>query len=85
EAAFEYYLRHTVLDTPGVLHKISGILAEHNISIADVVQVGRNEDEPIPLIIRTHLSKEKAMMDALHKIDALDVVKDATVLIRNEG
>ncbi len=34
----KYYFRFSVLDRPGVLSKISGILGENNISLATVIQ-----------------------------------------------
>jgi homoserine dehydrogenase len=37
----EYYLRFSVLDQPGVLSNISGVLGRYNISIASVIQKGR--------------------------------------------
>ncbi len=39
----KYYFRFSVLDRPGVLSKISGILGEHNISLASVIQKARQE------------------------------------------
>lgn len=85
ESMFEYYMRFTVIDKPGVLHKISGVLAENNISIGDVMQIGRNQYEPIPLILRTHLTQEKSMNKAVSEIDKLEVIKDKTVVIRMES
>src|SRR5207245_835164 len=36
-----YYLRFMVLDRPGVLSQLSGILGKHDISISSVLQRGR--------------------------------------------
>ncbi len=80
----EYYLRFSVVDEPGVLSKISGVLGEHNISIASVIQKGRSTEGAVPLVITTHHAKEKNMFHALQEIDQLSFVLDKTVSIRIE-
>ena len=77
-----YYLRFTVLDRPGVLSKISGVLAEHNISIASVMQKEVHPVDSVPVVMLTYKASERNMQQALMKIDKLDVVTDKTVLIR---
>jgi len=77
-----YYLRFTVLDHPGVLSKISGVLAEHNISIASVIQKEAHPVDHVPVVILTYEASEREMQAALQKIDTLDDVKAKTVLIR---
>lgn len=78
----KYYLRFMVVDKPGVLHNISGVLAKNDISIEEVMQVGRKE--VVPLVIKTHQSYEKNVQKAIAEIDALDVIKDKSVVIRIE-
>jgi homoserine dehydrogenase len=77
-----YYLHFTVLDRPGVLSKISGVLAEHNISIASVMQKEIHPVDSVPVVMLTYKASEREMQQALVKIDKLDVVRDKTVLIR---
>lgn len=79
-----YFFRFTAVDRPGVLSKISGILGRFNISIAAVIQKGRKVDGVVPVVMTTHVAKEKSVREALREIDKLDVVGDATVLIRIE-
>ena len=79
-----YYLRFSVLDKPGVLSRISGILGNHNISILSVMQKDRKVGGAVPIVIMTHHAKEKELMTALHEIDKLDVVLDNTVYLRIE-
>jgi homoserine dehydrogenase len=81
----EYYLRFSVLDRPGVLSKISGILGARSISIASVIQKGRRENEAVPLVIMTHSAVERDIQSALSEIDRLDVVLERSVLIRVEN
>jgi len=79
-----YYLRFSVLDKPGVLSRISGILGNHNISILSVMQKDRKVGGAVPIVIMTHHAKEKELMSALYEIDKLDVVRDKTVYLRIE-
>jgi homoserine dehydrogenase len=81
----DYYLRFMALDRPGVLAKIAGVLGDHNISIASVIQRGRSEgDETVPLVMRTHLASERNLKAALHLVDQLPVVQGKSVSIRIE-
>ena len=80
----KYYFRFSVLDRPGVLSKISGILGEHNISLETVIQKGRKEAGSVPIVMTTYKAKEKDVRQALKKIDKLDIVRDKTILIRIE-
>jgi homoserine dehydrogenase len=79
-----YYLRFSVIDKPGVLAGISGILSKHHISIANVAQEERNEGETVPVIILTHKAKEGNMRKAISEIDAADYVSSKTVVLRIE-
>jgi homoserine dehydrogenase len=80
-----YYLRFFALDKPGVLSKISGVLAEHSISIATVVQKGRaKSDEGVPIVMLTHEARERDVKAALTKIDTLDVISKPSILYRIE-
>lgn len=80
-----YYFRFSALDKPGVLSKISGILGNYNISIASVIQKGRRIGGSVPLVVLTHMAKEKDVLNAIKEIDNLPVVSDKTLFIRVEG
>lgn len=77
-----YYFRCTVLDQPGVLAQIAGILAKHEISIESVIQKGRKEIGAVPLVVVTHSARESAMRAALDEIGRLDCVTAPVVKIR---
>lgn len=81
----EYYLRFQVVDKPGVLSKIAGILGSHGISISSVIQKGRREESAVPIVIVTHHAREKDMRVALDETDRLPVVLDRTRMIRIEN
>ena len=80
-----YYLRVMAMDKPGVLSRVSGILGENNISIASMIQKGRDEAAAVPIVMLTHQAVEGDMRRALQKINALDVIAQETMCIRVEG
>ena len=85
EIESEYFLRFSVLDNPGVLSKISGILGKHSISIESMIQRGRGDrGEGVPLVMMCHKSSEKNIQSALKEIEELDVVCEKSNLIRVE-
>lgn len=77
-----YYMRFSVIDQPGVLAGIAGVLGGHGISIESVVQKGRRRGESVPIVMLTHEAREGAVLAAIERIDSMDVVTDETVLIR---
>lgn len=81
----KYYIRITVVDKPGVLAKISGILAKFGISIASVTQKEKSKAQVVPVVMVTHEVKEKNLRNALKMIDRLPEIKEKSVAIRIEG
>ncbi len=80
-----YYLRVMAQDRPGVLSRVAGVLGEHNISIANVIQKGRGKREAVPVVMLSHEARELDMRRALAAIDKLPDVAAATTMIRVEG
>ncbi len=79
-----YYFRFAALDRPGVLSQISGVLGKHNISIAAVIQKGREVRGAVPIVMITHEAREADMQRALAEIDRLPVVTPPTVMYNIE-
>ncbi|MDE2371599.1 MAG: homoserine dehydrogenase [Burkholderiales bacterium] len=80
-----YYLRLVVADKAGVLARITGILAENDISIDAVLQRESAEGEKqTDLIILTHDTVEGRMTAALVQMQALPTVLAPIVRIRKE-
>ena len=80
-----FYLRLVVADEAGVLARITGILAEHDISIDAVLQRESGEGEnQTDLIILTHDTAEGRMNKALALMQALPTVLAPIVRIRKE-
>lgn len=80
----KYYIRFMVSDKPGVLAKISGILAKRKISIASVTQKQRHRAKVVSVVMLTHDVREKDIKIALEEIDRLAIIKKKTVVIRRE-
>ncbi|KGO33266.1 MAG: homoserine dehydrogenase [Desulfoprunum sp.] len=77
-----YYFRVTALDQPGVLSTISGIFGKYRISLKSVMQKGRQNDEPVHIVFRSHRASEEAVEKAIAEIDALACCTVPTVKIR---
>jgi homoserine dehydrogenase len=77
-----YYFRVTVLDQPGVLSAISGILGKYDISIRSVIQKGHHIGEPVHIVLRVHRSSEAMVEKAVAEIDSLECCTEPTVRIR---
>ena len=96
EVVTSYYLRLSVSDQPGVLAKVTGILAALSISIDAVLQ--READDvggeggaaselavaQTDLILLTHDTVEGTMNGAIAKMQALPTVLAPIVRIRKE-
>lgn len=80
-----YYLRFMVLDRPGVLSQLSGVLGKHDISISSVLQRGRQVGQTVPVVMMTHTAVERNVRAALREIDALHFVSSPTTLVRVLG
>jgi homoserine dehydrogenase len=84
EIVSRYYVRLMVVDKPGVMARISSILAASGIGMSSVVQPEGHEGESVPLILMIHDAKNGAVTKALDKISKLPVVKAKPVMIRVE-
>jgi homoserine dehydrogenase len=79
-----YYIRFTAVDKPGVLAKISGVLAKFKISIASVKQKEKGKNQFVPIVMLIHEAKEIDLRAALQLISRLDAIKEKPVAIRME-
>ncbi|MFT4241052.1 MAG: homoserine dehydrogenase [Acidovorax sp.] len=89
EVVTSYYLRIRVADLPGVLARITGLLADAGISIDAVLQreadeVGGEGSTQTDLIILTHDTREGDMDAALAQIQGLPTVLAPITRIRKE-
>ena len=85
EHSGRYYLRMSVVDEPGVMAEVAGILGSHQISINSIIQ---RESTPvgtsphIPLIIMTHTTTEGALEMALAELEKSENVLPGCVRMR---
>jgi len=84
ETESRYYIRFMAVDKPGVLAKISGVLAKYGISIASVTQKERYRTDIVPIVMIIHKAMEKSLRSALGEISRLNVIKQVPVAIRIE-
>lgn len=84
------YLRFSVVDKPGVMHEISGVLGKHNISIASMIQhepqhkeTGSkgNGEHPV-LFLTTHEVREGDLLQAIRQLEGSSVVIGSIVRMR---
>ncbi|MDQ6628046.1 MAG: homoserine dehydrogenase [Pseudomonadota bacterium] len=89
EVVTSFYLRLQVADVAGVLARVTGILAEHDISIDALLQrpaaIGAHEGAArTDVIILTHDTVEARMTEAIAAMQALPTVLARIVRIRKE-
>lgn len=84
ESLVPYYMRFTAADRPGVLSRVSGILADYGISISAVTQKERKEGGHVPIVMLTHEANEKNLKKAKSVIDKQSFIKGESVHIRVE-
>ncbi len=79
----KYYMRAMVKDEPGMLSKLSAILAERNISIASALQKEptSGSHSAVPIVITTYCTKEGNIRDAVARIEQLEGVNGKPVHI----
>ena len=79
-----FYLRFQVEDRVGVMAEVAGVLGQHDISIASLIQHEAAEDNEasVPMVIMTHTTSEGAIARAMTTIEKLPFVHPGTVRLR---
>lgn len=80
ERLSQYYVRLSVYDTPGVLRDVAAVMADHHISVAQVLQKG--EKKIVPLIFMTHAASAEDMAAGLVDLEQTGVLHEAPVHYR---
>jgi len=83
-----YYLELEVVDRPGVLEKVAGVLGRHRVSIQSMEQdeiPGAGADGHARLVFITHQAVEREVQACLAELRALDVVVQVGTLLRVLG
>ena len=84
EVQSAHYLRLCVADEPGVLSRITAILAEHDISVEAILQREPRDDEDATLAIITSVVSENKFNDALAQMQRLPFVREGASHFRVE-
>jgi len=84
EITTNYYLRINVIDKPGVLAKITGILGDRDISIVSVIQKAALEQGFVPIVLLTHEARESNIRSAIREIESMQEVGGSSVVLRVE-
>ncbi len=79
-----YYLRLTVDDRPGVLADIAACLRDEGVSVESMIQRHRATDQPVPIVMITHETREASLSRALDRIGHLDTVREPPRMLRIE-
>ena len=86
ELKSRFYLRFSVEDRPGVLATLATGLAEHSISIAELVQEApEGAAGPVTIVMTTHEAREGDVRQALGRLDRAPVVREPTRMFRMMG
>jgi len=85
EIETRYYLRMLTVDRPGVLAKISKVMADNSISISSVIQKESDvANDVAEIVLMTYPAQERAMQQAMDEISRLDVMKEIANFVRVE-
>ena len=79
----KYYLAVSVKDVPGVLAAVTGVFADHNVSIESVSQ--RSSGSGAAIVFLTHTAFESDIKAAVADIENLDDTNKVESLIRVLG
>jgi homoserine dehydrogenase len=85
EVESAYYLRMQAYDKIGVMAQITRILSECEISIEAIIQKEPQAGESrVPIVLLTHLIREKQLNQAIQQIEALGSIEGHIVRLRLE-
>jgi homoserine dehydrogenase len=79
-----YFLRFRVMDRPGIISSLAGILAEKHISLEAVLQLPCETKHDLPFVITVEPSPEEAVMEAVLKMSNLDFLLEPPLALPME-
>ena len=83
ETSSQYLIGLDVEDKPGVLHAITGVFAEHGVSIRAAEQEGMGADARLVFI--THRAREADVQACVRQLKDLSVVRRSSAILRVIG
>ncbi len=83
DSVSRFYIRVMCKDQPGVLANIAKVLGDNQISISGTLQhEGAGPGNTVPVVIATHVTRQKNISAAVKEIEELDVIGGKPVCIR---
>jgi len=84
EISSKFYLRFMLADRPGAMGVVATALGRHGVSILAASQKGRAEagNEPVPVVVLTHVAKAAELAAALEEIKPSGVICGEPVALR---
>ena len=80
-----YYLRMQVIDKPGVMAEITGILGNNGVSIASIIQHKRengSSSETVPLVIMSHETMHGSIIQSVSEFTQSDNIESQAVVYK---
>ena len=80
-----YYLRMQVIDKPGVMAEITGILGNNGVSIASIIQHKREDgssSETVPLVIMSHETTHGSIIQSVSEFTQSDNIESQAVVYK---
>jgi homoserine dehydrogenase len=78
-------LRFRVVDRPGIIAKLAGILASKNISLDAVLQEPGQNPHDLPFVMTVEPALERSIREAVAEMAGLDFLKDAPLALPMEA
>ena len=80
-----YYLRMQVIDKPGVMAEITGILGNNGVSIASIIQHKRengSSSDTVPLVIMSHETTHGSIIQSVSEFIQSDNIESQAVVYK---
>jgi homoserine dehydrogenase len=79
-----YFLRFRVIDRPGIIAALAGVLAEKRISLDAVLQLPCDTKHDLPFVITVEPTSEQAVRDAVAEMSKLDFLLEPPLALPME-
>jgi len=79
-----YYLRFHVMDRPGIIAALAGVLAEKRISLDAVLQLPCDNKQDVPFVITVEPTTEQAVREAVDQMSSLDFLLEPPLALPME-